>query len=400
MISENQTMSSYMMPNGSYITHISNTSKSENVKTNPLDKYLNFLGFDISKISLNSYINYMPDFSRFCNLIHLDISHSQIKNIPFIPPTVEIFICNNNKLSLCPKLNECLRILDLSHNFITEMPEFTDNLEIVNLDGNLIKFLRKINNGLLYLSVTFNCLIRLPFLPDTLRILHLDYNKQLCNIPMLSESIELCTFENTRFYDKIVAYYHKDISYYNYDGFICHNMQYIKNYTKKLSESIIRNKSWFRRYVWSIREKVTKKKFSPDNFKIFLETFDPNNDEIIPETIEWYDDLIKKWNSDHSYDNIYPTVNYIRNNEQMHEDLINYVNNNIYLCYYNEPVRVFLNEEVTEHIMDDMYDYDFYDYFSEEDDESFHYDSERDDESYDQEEYIETLISRYNKDEQ
>jgi hypothetical protein len=35
--------------------------------------------------------------------------------------------------------------------------------------------------------------------------------------------------------------------------------------------------------------------------------------------------------------------------------------------------------------MDDMYDYDFYDYFSERDDESFHYDSESDDSSYNQE---------------
>jgi hypothetical protein len=63
----------------------------------------------------------------------------------------------------------------------------------------------------------------------------------------------------------------------------------------------------------------------------------------------------------------------------------------------------------------DTYNYDFYDdYFSERDDKSslfdsndygserdcgsFHNDSERDDESYDQEEYIETLISSYNRD--
>ena len=117
----------------------------------------------------------MPNFSRFINLIQINISNTGIENVSYIPSSDEVFICYGNCLKLCPQLSKNLKVLELSYNKITNMPVFSENLEIVSLYYNEIKLFCGFNHGLIYLSARSNSLVRLPFIPDTVRILQLEF---------------------------------------------------------------------------------------------------------------------------------------------------------------------------------------------------------------------------------
>lgn len=174
---------------GSYITSALDTP-SRPLKKLKLDddikEYLNTLDSNIKRLTLlNRNFKDMTEIVNFPNLIKLDISRTRIREITYIPQTVETFICCYNLLTKCPSLNKNIKILDLRNNLITDMPEFTPNLEIVNVDGNCIKFFRSFNHGLLYLFARFNSFLRLPFIPETVRVLKLDINRCLFYITNL-----------------------------------------------------------------------------------------------------------------------------------------------------------------------------------------------------------------------
>ena len=365
---EQQRISQYMMPYGSYINH---TDDLESSYDDEVNQYLNSLNIDTLKISFyysDIYMFNMPDFSRFNKLIHLDISNTGIENVSYIPSSVEVFICSGNCLKVCPPLNDNLRVLDLSCNYITDMPVFSKNLEIVNLDNNKIKFFREFNHGLLYLSAISNCLVTSPFIPDTVRILQLSRNK-IQNIPILPESLEFCKINDTDLYPKIVKFYYKDnIVYRNYPYMTYNkepNTEQIKNYTKMISDKKHNYRSHLKRYIWHIREKIVKNRFSPEKLNFLLETFVPNDDTIEPETIEWYDNINEHWNDSHSY-YTYQTVNYMRNNNQLYNNLTNFVNNNQYFEPINSNSQPYISirSDYNNYNYNDHEEYNWYSYGS------------------------------------
>lgn len=332
-------------------------------------KRLTLSGRDIRDISL---------ISGFKNIVKLDISETKIRHVTYIPETVEILFCYNNFLTECPVLNERLKVLDLSSNFIEYMPKFTSNLEYVNLDGNKIKVFREFNHGLLFLSARNNSLTRLPFVPDTLKSLLLDNNPNLKTIPILPESLNICSIEFTNIYDQIYSFYchdNKNFEVVSYNGFDHrkYNMEYIKNYSKMLHNNIIRSRSWFRRYVWSIREKVIKRKFSPNSLDIHMESF--NSEDLKPGTIEWFDEMINTWNCDND-NHIATEINYKRTNEQMYNDLNNFYADSPYIYAVDDMATLLLGN----------FDNDYYE--ESEDEDYYHFNEYYFDDNYDDEHHF------------
>lgn len=360
----------YTTPTESYFNIISPlTLKPLKIKNLDLDdgteEYLNTLDKNIERLTLsNRNITSIFDFIHFSNLIKLDISRTKIRDISYIPETVEVFICRSNFLIVCPPLNESLKVLDLGDNLIKDMPEFTSKLEYVDVDNNGLKLFRNFNHGLLYLSARNNNLTMIPLIPDTLRVLQIDNNRNLKKIPILPESLDICSIKYTDIYDDIVIFYH-DFNIIFMDEYVMerYNMECIKNYIKMINENIINNRLWFRRYIWHIREKVIKMNFSPDKLKIHLDTFESEQNHK-PETAEWFDEMIDNWNSktDHIFDKQHK---YTRTNDQMYEDLQTFYMESPYLFNTSRNIVVgdFDNDE---YYSDEYYnDYERYEFDNE-----------------------------------
>lgn len=364
----NDSNLSYMTPIGSYIETLTPLAPLKKLELDDgIEEYLNILDKNIKSLTLyNKNIVSITDIISFPNLIKLDISRTKIRDISYIPDTIEVFICRSNFLTKCPPLNKSLKVLDLRDNLIKDMPEFTSNLEYVDVDNNGLKLFRNFNHGLLFLSARNNNLIRLPFFPDTLKVLQIDNNRDLKIISILPESLNICSMKYTNIFNNIVNTYHNIYSVYFTDVYEMerYNMELIKNYIKMINENIIKNRSWFRKYIWNIREKVIKMKFSPEKLKIHLETYEPEQN-LNPGTLEWFDCMINNWNSDYNHisDKSY-TIKYTRTNDQMYDDLNNFYIESPYLLNRSHNIII------------DQFDNDD-DYYSDSEDDNY-YDNEND----------------------
>jgi hypothetical protein len=357
---------SYMTPVGSYIHTLSPLTPLKDVELDDgTEEYLKTLDKNIKRLTLSERnIKNINSIIRFPNIIKLDISRTGIRDISYIPETIEIFICCRNFLSKCPQLNKNLKILDLGYNSIKDMPEFTPNLEYVNVDNNGLKLFRNFNHGLQYLSAKNNNLIRLPFLPDTLRILHVDNNNNLKIIPILPESLDICSMTYTKIFNNIVNIYH-DVYEEEIDKY---NMECIKNYIKTINVNIMKNKSWFRKYIWYIREKIIKTKFSPNKLNIHLENY-KSGENFKPGTVEWFDEMINNWSNENDYDHIFDNsynINYTRNNDQMYNGFVDFYTDNPYLMNICQTIIP------GEFDNDKYYDYSGYEQYEYED--NYYYD--------------------------
>ena len=350
---------SYMTPVGSYINTLHPLAPLKKLELDDgIKEYLNTLDKNIKRLTLyNKNIISITDIISFSNLIKLDISRTKIRDISYIPDTIEIFICRSNFLVECPPLNKCLKVLDLGDNLIKDMPEFTPNLEYVDVDNNGLKLFRNFNHGLLYLSARNNHLIRLPFLPDTLKVLQIEYNYDLKIIPILPESLDICSMKYTNIVKNIVNFYHNIHNIHFMDEYVMerYNMECIKNYIKMINENIMNNKSRFRKYIWYIREKVIKIKFSPDKLKIHLDSYQ-SKQNLKPDTLEWFDDMINNWNSDYNHisDKSY-TIKYTRTNDQMYDNLNNFYIESPYLL--NRSHNIIIDEFDNDNYSDSEDDY-------------------------------------------
>ena len=353
----NDSNLSCMTPVGSYTNSLSPITPS---KKSELDdgtqEYLKTLDKNIKRLTLcNRDIINITDINVFPNLIKLDISSTKIRHIPYIPDTIEIFICCYNYLHECPPLNKCLKVLDLSNNFIHDMPEFTPNLEYVDVDNNSIKLFRNLNHGLLFLSAVNNYLTRMPLLPDTLRVLKLDDNLDLKMMPILPESLDICSMKHSIIYNTFDIYHNP---FRNEPD--KYNMEHIKNYIKLINGNIMKNRSWFRKYIWYIREKVFKAKFSPDKLKNHLENY-VSSENVNQETAEWFDEVINNWNSDsdHIFDKPYK-INYRRTNDQMYAGMKKFYTESPYLLnkFHNIFVGDFDNDKYYRNYQHYNYDID------------------------------------------
>jgi hypothetical protein len=376
----NDSNLSYMTPVGSYtniLSHIPLKNLELDDDDDDVEEYLKTLDKNIERLTLsNRTIINITDIFSFPNLIKLDISRTKTKFIPYIPDTIEIFICRNNFLIECPRLNKCLKVLDLGNNLIKDMPEFTPNLEYVDVDYNGLKLFRNFNHGLLYLSARNNHLTRLPFLPDTLKVLQIDNNPDLKIIPILPDSLDICSMIFTEFFNIYNNNIYNNIHSFNLaDAYetVNYNMESIKNYIKMINENIMKNRSWFRRYIWYIREKVIKIKFSPDKLKNYLETY-KSKQNFTSDTAEWFDEMFDNWNSDSDqiFDKQY-NIKYTRNNDQMYASLNNFYTESPYLLNISHNIIVgdFDNDEYYDYSDYEQYEYENTEYENSEHDSYF-----------------------------
>lgn len=103
-------------------------------------------------LSLKNNLLADEDFSRFRNLIHIDVQNNGIKtfNPDQFPPHIESIVVASNQIRKIPSLENLkrLRQLDLSNNDIDKIDRndyFNNSLKDLNLFNNLIKDLSPLN---------------------------------------------------------------------------------------------------------------------------------------------------------------------------------------------------------------------------------------------------------------
>ena len=127
--------------------------------------YLDILQSNVENIYIgfaNLYI--MPDLHRFTNIITLKCGHNFLKEIQWLPNTLENLYCNNNLLTHLPPLPSGLQVLDCNHNELTSLPPLPHGLHTFTCIDNQLCYLPPLP---LTTLVYFSC-IRNPFI-DFLR---------------------------------------------------------------------------------------------------------------------------------------------------------------------------------------------------------------------------------------
>ena len=182
-----------------------------------LQFYLDILQSNVENIYIgysNLYI--MPDLIRFTNIITLKCGHNFLKEIQWLPNTLQNLYCNNNLLSTLPPLPRGLQVLECNHNKLASLPPLPHRLQILTCDGNQLGYLPKLP---LTTLVYFSC-IRNPFI-DFLR------NGRRISLETLNEINE-----------------------------IIHRFRYLY---------------YFLKCKWKFLEIITKKKMKPENIAKLLE---------------------------------------------------------------------------------------------------------------------------------
>jgi len=224
-----------------------------------IEKYLNSLPLDTTEIDVSGKgLTYLPDLSRFKQLIYLYCYGNQLTELPPLNNTLTHLYCFGNKLTELPPLNNNLKYLSCHRNNLTELPPLNNNLEYLDCFGNNLTKLPPLNNNLNYLSCARNQLTELPPLNNTLTHLYC-YSNQLTWLPPLNNELQ---------------------------GLICyHNNIYNKNINNTNIIKILRNfrntyyllkfKKHFKRWLWEkVREPKIMAKFHPSHLTHLLDSDD------------------------------------------------------------------------------------------------------------------------------
>jgi len=130
-----------------------------------LQFYLDILQNNAEHIYIGySTLYVMPVLHRFTNIITLKCGYNFLKEIPYLPNTLQNLYCNNNNLTYLPPLPSRLQLLECSANKLASLPPLPHGLQILTCDGNQLGYLPKLP---LTTLVYFSC-IRNPFI-DFLR---------------------------------------------------------------------------------------------------------------------------------------------------------------------------------------------------------------------------------------
>jgi Leucine-rich repeat (LRR) protein len=143
-----------------------------------IDSYLDNLSRDIIKLDISGKgLSKLPDISRFTNL--------------------QILYCNNNKISVLPKLNCTIKKIYCSRNQIYKIDELPKELFMLDCDNNKLLVLPELPVNLSILHCNDNQLISLPSLPDTIVELSC-YNNRLEKLPRLPKKLKTCICSNNK----------------------------------------------------------------------------------------------------------------------------------------------------------------------------------------------------------
>jgi hypothetical protein len=126
-----------------------------------LQFYLDILQNNAEHIYIGySSLYVMPELMRFTNIISLKCGYNFLKEIPYLPNTLQQLYCNNNNLIALPPLPSGLRVLECDKNKLSLLPPLPHGLHILTCDDNQLNYLPKLP---LESLVYFSC-IRNPFI--------------------------------------------------------------------------------------------------------------------------------------------------------------------------------------------------------------------------------------------
>jgi hypothetical protein len=122
-----------------------------------IETYLNSLPDDTKHIDLSKRgLTYLPDLSRFKELVILDCSFNKLTSLPHLNEKLDCLICSFNQLTSLPPLNEKLEILDCNNNQLTSLPLLNEKLKMLYCYNNQLTSLPHLNEKLQYLEFKFN----------------------------------------------------------------------------------------------------------------------------------------------------------------------------------------------------------------------------------------------------
>jgi len=169
-----------------------------NLSDSSIEMFINRLPNNIKRLDLSGHgLNHIPDLSRFTNLIELNCSCNQLKELPRYSDTVEILKCDTNKLKKLHNLNHNLKELFCDNNHLTELPEFNQNLEKLSCFNNYLTSIPVLNQKLQHLDCSCNRITKLPPLHSNLNRLYCGDNL-LTSLPVLNNSLYVLCCENNK----------------------------------------------------------------------------------------------------------------------------------------------------------------------------------------------------------
>jgi len=202
-----------------------------------IEDYLNSLPLDTTEIDVSGKgLTYLPDLSRFKQLIHLFCSDNQLTELPHLNDNLKVLNCSYNLLTWLPHLNDKLERLYCHHNQLTELPPLNNNLTQLYCFQNKLTELPPLNNKLIVLYCNHNQLTWLPPLNNNLQFLDCSNN----NIKNINNNNIIQTLRNFR------------------------NTYYLLKFKKH-----------FKRWLWEkVREPKIMAKFHPSHLNALEETDD------------------------------------------------------------------------------------------------------------------------------
>ena len=89
-----------------------------------IEEYINSLPSDITVINLKKKgLTYLPDLSRFYQLMILYVNNNLLKQLPKLPSTLKVLDCRNNQITRLPKYPPRINCLFCDNNKITTLPD-------------------------------------------------------------------------------------------------------------------------------------------------------------------------------------------------------------------------------------------------------------------------------------
>ena len=122
-----------------------------------IEDYINSLPLDTTDIDLtNRGLKYLPDLTRFKQLIRLYCFNNYLTELPPLNNTLKVLVCSLNQLTELPPLNNDLTFLDCSYNQLTKLPSLNNKLEQIYCYRNQLTELPVLNNKLVILFCSDN----------------------------------------------------------------------------------------------------------------------------------------------------------------------------------------------------------------------------------------------------
>ena len=102
---------------------------------------------------------------NYNNIINIDCSDCNLKELPKLPNSLIELYCNNNYLKELPEIPDSVEYLNCENNLLTVIPKLPTNLEAFYCSNNMLKLLPKLPNSLEEFECSNNQLIIFPKLP-------------------------------------------------------------------------------------------------------------------------------------------------------------------------------------------------------------------------------------------